>query len=315
MKRFTYINAKTIDEAISVLEARSAVMAGGTDLLGQLKDYISPALPETLVNIKTIPGLDYIREEGGMLKIGSLTRLSDISMSSVVREKYTTLAQAAGKVGTPELRNMGTIGGNICQLNRCWYYRADHNFFNCLRKNASGLCYALAGDNRYHSIFGATNGCVAVNPSDVAPALVVLNAKIVTTKQTVEAGDFFTVNGEKTTILEDNEIVKEIQVPAPITGTKSAFVKYAIRKSFDFAIVNCAASISSSDARICLNGVHNLPRRATTAENSVKGKEINETNAETAGEAAISGATALPGNKYKVQIAKTLVKRAILACK
>jgi xanthine dehydrogenase YagS FAD-binding subunit len=314
MKKFTHVNATTIDEAVSILgEGKAAVIAGGSDLMGVLKGYVSPNSPDVLVNIKTIPDLDYIKEEGGMLKIGALTKLADIAKSSLVQASYNALAEAARRAGTPELRNMGTIGGNICQHVRCWYYRSEHNAFDCLRKNPAGICQALLGDNRYHSIFGALNGCVAVNPSDTAPALVALDAKIVTTKQTVSAEDFFTMNGEKTTVLDDDELVTEIQVPE-FSG-KSAFLKFAIRKSIDFPIVNCATAISNGTARICLNAVYNNPYRATAAEDAIAGQTINEANAEAAGAAAVTTASVLPMNKYKVQIAKILVKRAILACK
>ena len=315
MNKIAHIDATTVDEAVSALgEGKAEVIAGGTDILVVLRGMISSDEPDTLVNIKTISGLDYITEGGGSLKIGALTRLADVAESSIVQANYAALAEAANRAASPELRQLGTIGGNICQKVRCWYYRAEFNAFNCLRKNPAGLCQALLGDNRYHSIFGAMNGCVAVNPSDTAPALIALGAKIVTTKQTANAEDFFTMNGEKTTILDDDEIVTEIQVPTPASGTKSAFVKYAIRKSFDFPIVNCAAAISSTDAKICLNAVHNMPRRATEAEVAIAGQAINNANAEAAGEAAVASAIALPHNKYMLQIAKTMVKRAILAC-
>ncbi len=314
MKKITHIDAKTVGDAVSALGANAAVLAGGTDLLGYMKAHVSPNAPDTLVNIKTIPDMDYIKEEGGMLKIGALAKLTDIHKSSVVQGSYTALAEAAHKAASPALRNMGTIGGNICQLSRCWYYRVDQNGFDCLRKNPAGLCYALLGDNRYNSIFGAVAGCVAVNPGDIAPALIALGADIVTSEKTVAAEAFFAANGEKTTVLGDSEIVTEIQVPTPAAGTKSAFVKFALRKSFDFPIVNCAAAISSTDAKICLNAVHNLPRRATEAEAAIAGQAINEANAEAAGVAAVASAIALPHNKYMIQLAKVMVKRAILAC-
>ena len=314
MNKFTHTDANTVDAAVSALGPNAAVLAGGTDLLPKLKGMISPNPPEVLVNIKNISGLDYIKEEGGMLKIGALAKLTDIYESAIVQASYAALAEAAHNVGTPELRNMGTIAGNICQYVRCWYYRTEHNFFNCLRKNPSGLCQALLGDNRYHSIFGAMNGCVAVNPSDVAPALIVLDASVVTSERTIAIEDFFTMDGEKTTVLGDNEVVTEIQVPTPASGTKSAFVKFALRKSFDFPIVNCAAAISSTAAKICLNGVYNVPRRATEAEDAIAGQTINEANAEAAGEAAVADASALPNNKYMIQIAKVMIKKAILAC-
>ncbi len=313
MRKFTHINAKTIDEAVSALSgANTRVIAGGTDLLGTMKDEILPDYPETVVNIKTIPGLDYIKEEGGMLKVGALTRLEDIAIDSTVKSKYAALAEAAHKTASPHLREMGTIGGNICQMNRCWYFRNPNNRFDCIRKGG-GMCYATAGDNRYHSIFGGVIGCMAVNPSDTAPALVALNAKIVTSKRTINAEDFWEVKILGATVLDDDEIVTEIQVPE-FSG-KSAFIKFALRKSIDFPIVNCATAISNGTARICLNAVFGNPYRATKAEESIAGKTIDEANAEAAGVAAASGSMALTMNKYKIQIAKTLVKRTILACK
>jgi len=313
MKDFTIVNATTVSEAASALgQPKTAVLAGGTDLLGQLKNFMSPNnAPDTLVNIKTISGLDSIAEEGGMLKIGALAKLADIAASATVKANYAALAEAARKVASPELRNMGTIGGNICQQVRCWYYRAEFNAFDCLRKNPAGVCQALLGDNRYHSIFGAVNGCIAVNPSDTAPALVALDAKIVTSKNTAgyDAEDFFTMDGEKTTILDDDEIVTEIQVPTPAAGTKSAFVKFAIRKAFDFPIVNCAVARIGASGRICLNAVYNLPRRATAAEAALP-------DAAAAGAAAVADAipaSPIGHNKYMIQIAKTLVKRAVEA--
>lgn len=317
MNNFVHLNAKTIDEAVAALAQGSAwANAGGTDLVGTMRFHCLPATlyPSTIVNLKKIPSLDYIKEENGMLKIGALTRLEDIATSELVKGKWLALAEAAEKTASPHIREAGTIGGNICQLNRCWYFRKQNNVFDCVRKGGS-LCYALAGDNRYHSIFGAVKACVAVNPSDTAPALVVLNAKIVTTKQTIEAEKFWDFGIPGSTVLADDEIVKEIQVPAPATGVKSAFVKLAIRASIDFPIVNCAAAIGAGDARICLNAVYNKPYRATDAEASIKGKTIDEASAETAATAAVSKAVALSMNKWKIQAAAGVVKQTILACK
>jgi len=317
MKTFAHIDATTLEGAATALATPKAMaIAGGTDLIGTLKFGVLPEAmyPATIVNLKTIPGLDYIKEESGMLKIGAMTRLEDIAKSSVVQAKYAALAQAALATASPHIREAGTIGGNICQLNRCWYFRKKDNFFFCLRKGGN-MCYAMAGENRYHSIFGATAACVAVNPSDTAPALVALNAKIVTTKQTVDAEKFWAVKTPGSTILAADEIVKEIQIPAPAAGVKSAFVKFALRRSIDFPVVNCAAMIGGGDARVCLNAVHNMPYRATKAEDAIKGKAIDDASAETAGTAAVNGAMALANNKWKIQIAKVMVKRAILACK
>jgi len=321
MREFTHINATTIDEAVSALkDGKAAVIGGGTDLIGTLRFYCLPdnLSPNVIVNLKTIkPSLDYIKEEGGTLKIGACTRLEDIAKSSVVKGKWTALAEAALKTASPHIRESGTIGGNICQLNRCWYFRKPNNRFNCIRKGGT-TCYALTGDNRYHSIFGGIKACFAVNPSDTAPALVALNAKIVTNKRTIDAEGFWGFATPGSTVLAADEIVTEIQVPA-FSG-KSAFVKFALRASIDFPVVNCAAAIGGNSASICLNAVSNKPLKLAAAEQAIAGKPINAANAEAAGTAAVSTAAVLPedgsnpGNKWKVQIAKAMVKKAILAC-
>jgi xanthine dehydrogenase YagS FAD-binding subunit len=317
MRTFTHIDAKTLNEATSALtqySGKAQVIAGGTDLLGTMKFFQLPDYPQAVINLKTIsPSLEYIKVEGGVLKIGALTKLEDIATSTDVNSQWDALAQAAGRTASPHIREMGTIGGNICQFTRCWYFRHAENRFFCLRKGG-GLCYALAGQNRYHSIFGGVSGCVAVNPSDTAPALVALNASIVTTKRTIAAESFWDFAVPGSTVLANDEIVTEIQVPAPAADVISAFLKFAIRTSIDFPVVNCAALIGGDTARICLNAVFNKPYRATKAEDAIKGKTINEANAETAGTAAISGATPLPGNfnNWKIQLAKALVKKTIL---
>jgi xanthine dehydrogenase YagS FAD-binding subunit len=321
MFKFTHVNATELSGATAVLAKGNAqVVAGGTDLITYMRGMFTPTPPSTLVNLKTIAGLSYIKEEGGMLKIGALTTLSTIANSSVVKGNYTVLAQAARAVGSLELRNVGTIGGNICQKPRCMYYRHDFNDFPCLRKNPQGLCYALVGINTYHSIFGAVGGCVATCPSDTAPALVALNANIVTTKKTWKAADFFVIKGEQINSLDADEIITEIQVPTPAAGTKSAYLKFAFRKAIDFPLASAAvvvtqASGTVSAASIVLGGVFNSPKVATAAQDSIKGKAIDATTADAAGTAATTGATTLPKNKYKVQIIKTMVKRALLASK
>jgi xanthine dehydrogenase YagS FAD-binding subunit len=315
-KKFAHVNAKSIDEASSILRrGKAALISGGTDLLGTMRFEILPDYPEVLVNLKTVPGLDSVKEEAGMLKIGALVRLEDIAKSKLIQTKYTALAEAAHRTATPHIREMGTIAGNICQFNRCWYFRNPDNRFFCVRKGGK-QCFAMAGDNRYHSIFGAVKMCIAVNPSDTAPALVALNAKIKTNKRLIEAEQFWEMKVPSSTVLAADEIVTEIQIPALPAGARSAFIKFAIRKTIDFPIVNAAAMIGGGSARICMNAVYNTPYRAVPAEEAIKGKPINEANADAAGAAAVAAAKALPGerNKWKIPIAKAMVKRAILAC-
>ncbi len=315
MKEFTHKNATTVDEAVSALQGgNAAVIGGGTDLIGTLRFHCLPDSldPDVIVNLKTIsPSLDYIEDDGGTLKIGACTRLEDIAKSSVVQDGWTALAEAAHMTASPHIRESGTIGGNICQVNRCWYFRKENNRFDCLRKGG-GMCFAMMGENRYHAIYGAVGGCIAVNPSDTAPALVALGATIVTSKRDIAAADFWDVAIPGSTVLDDDEIVTEIQVPA-FSG-KSAFVKFALRKSIDFPVVNCAAAIGSGSASICLNAVYNKPVKLTAAEESIAGQTIDEASAETAAAAAGQGTVPLTNNAWKIQIAKAMVKKAILAC-
>jgi len=317
MKPVNHVNATSLAEIKTALsDGKTTLIAGGTDLLGTLKDNILRDYPSTLINLKTVPGLDYIEEKNGMLKIGAATRLADIAANTIVQKKYTALSQAASRVATPHVREMGTIGGNISQLHRCWYFRKPENRFDCKRKGGS-KCFAMSGDNRYHSIFGAKGGCIAVNPSDTAPALIALDAKVVTDQRTIEAENFFDVKKPGNTVLETDEIIKEIRIPEPPKGSKSAFIKFAFRKSIDFPIVNCAVMVGGNSPRISLNAVGPTPVRATKAEAVISGKKIksiSEKDAEAAGEAAVADAKPLfKAAKFKVQIAKTLVKRAILA--
>lgn len=308
MKPFDHMDASSVKEASKALKGGNAVaIAGGTDLLGSLKDEILPTYPKTVVNLKTIPGLDYIKEEGGFLKIGALTKIAEIAESDLIKKKYSALAEAAFKVSSPTIRKMGTIGGNVCQMHRCWYFRNPGNRFECFRKGGS-YCPAMLGDSRYHAIFGPQKGCIAASPHDTAPALMAFGATIVTSKREVPAEEFWAVNGSRSNVLEDGEIVTEIKIPAE--STKSAFSKLALRKTIDFPIVNCAVVKTAKETRIVLGGVSPFPVRVLkdSAPSS-----IDEKSAVAAGEAAVKGAKPLPKNKYKVEIAKTLVKRTLQA--
>jgi xanthine dehydrogenase YagS FAD-binding subunit len=323
MKKFAHFNAKTLEEAVSILEryrGKANVIAGGTDLLGKMKDRVLPNSPEALVNIKSIAGLDGIKEKDGFLRLGSLALLEDIAHNATIKSKYSALAEAARRTASPHIREMGTIGGNICQDIRCWYYRNPDNRFPCLRKGG-GRCYALDGDKRYHSIFGGSvsEGCLAVHPSDTAPALVALDAYVQTTKRKIHIDDFFDVEISRTTVLDNKEIVTEIQIPEPAKNSRSAFLKYAFRKSIDFPIVNCAVAVTCAgeqveSARICLNAVFVKPYRAMKAEEFLIGKKITKANAERTGKAAVEDAKPLGDNDFMVHVAKALVSRAVLAC-
>ncbi|MCL2615446.1 MAG: FAD binding domain-containing protein [Dehalococcoidia bacterium] len=333
MFRFEHKNAFSIAEASEILKGNAAVIAGGTDLLTTLKGMCIPDPPDVLVNIKTIGDFDMKRiwVDNGTLRVGACATLTEIANNADVNEGWAALAMAALKVGTPELRNAGTIGGNICQKPRCLYYRKDKNRFHCLRKNNApqgALCYAKEGVNLYHSIFGADGGCLAVCPSDTAPALVALGAKIVTNKKPNgwDAEEFFEIKSDQINSLDRDEFVTEIKIPALPAGTKSVYKKFAFRRSFDFPLVGVAVAVTTSgstvsDASIVLGGVHNMPLRAASAESFIKGETITDTTAADAGTEAVKiardtlSAYENPKVGYKIQIAKTLVKRALLETK
>lgn len=321
MKSFRHVDARTIEEACALLEAHkgaACLNAGGTDLLGVLKDGILPEAPSLVINLKTVPGLEGIRGEEGGLAIGALTRLARVQDDGAVRQKYPLLAEAARSVGTPQLRNMGTVGGNLCQEVRCWYYRYPKHVggaIGCLRKG-NGPCVAIRGDNRYHAIMGG-KGCFAASPSDLATALVALDGVLRVTgpagRREVPVREFYT---PLRTTLAPGEIVTEVRIPAPPAEARQSFLKFTLRTPVDFAVASVAAVVQVRDgvcaeARLALGAVSPVPVRATAAEESLRGKTLDEAAARAAAEAAVAGAKPLSGNAYKVEIAKTLVTRAL----
>lgn len=325
MKRFNHFDATSLEEAVTLLqnsEGPAYVVAGGSDLMGCLKDNLWMEFPERVVNLKTIPGLDRLEVKDGKLHIGALVTLTELAESQVVKEQWPGLAEAARRTASPILRNMGTVVGNICQENRCWYYRYPDKIggrIDCVRKGGQ-RCLAVPGDHRFHSIFGQVKKCIAVNPSDTAPAFVALNATVRTTKRDIAIQDFFTAElGAQSTVLDGDEIVVEIVVPVAEQGGQSAFQKIAYRQSIDFALVNCAVAVTLKDkvvtaARICLNGVHNNPYRNEEAEASLLGKELTEETALQAGELAVASAKPLLQNGHKVQMSKTIIADTLLDC-
>lgn len=323
MKAFHHVNARTVDEAVGLLKSgdgESKVIAGGTDLLGILKDKILPYYPGTIINLKCIENLDYVEEDTGGLKIGSLTRLDDIVRSPVVRERYSILADAAKAVATPQIRNLGTIGGNLCQDVRCLYYRYPHQIGErilCKRKGGKS-CLAVAGDNRLSSIMGS-KGCFAVCPSDMAIALTALNADIRITgtdgSKMVPVRDFYTTSGN---VLGKAEIITEVLVPPSPEDERAVFLKFRLRDAIDFAIVSVASAFYMEDglcneARIVLGAVAPVPVRASASEEFLKGRQLTEEAAEKAAGMALEKARPLSMNAYKIPIARMLVKQSIMA--
>jgi xanthine dehydrogenase YagS FAD-binding subunit len=322
MRDFAHYDVRSVSEAVNLLakhKGRAKLNAGGTDLLSILKDDILPEYPESIINIKTIHGLDYIKEDEGVLRIGSLARLSDVEKSPLVTEMFPLLADAAHSVASPQIRKMATLGGNLCQDVRCWYYRYPRGIggpVQCARKG-KGPCLAIKGDNRYHAIMDGKK-CFAVCPSDTAVALAALDARIVIAgagrQRTITIADFFNPMGNG---LGTDEMVREVEIPVPMVKGHQAFLKFTLRKTIDFAVVSVATVITlqgkvCADARIVLGAVAPRPVRAEEAEKALIGQTINTGVTAQAAEAALAKARPLSRNAYKVEIAKTLVKRAIL---
>jgi xanthine dehydrogenase YagS FAD-binding subunit len=246
--------------------------------------------------------------------------LEEIETHQVIRQRYTALAEAAHSVGTPQIRNVGTIGGNLCQRPRCWYYRDEHT--KCLKKGGP-MCFAYNGENKYHAILGG-GPCYIVHPSDCAPALIAFGASVTVVsprgQRTVPLEEFFVLPSRRLdheTILEPDEIVTEIQVPAPAPNTRSTYLKFKERDSHDFAIVGAAVVMRlkgkvCEDVRIVLSGVAPIPWRSPEAEAVLKGKAITPELAEQAGKAAVAKAQPLSQNAYKVPLTQAIVKQAVL---
>jgi xanthine dehydrogenase YagS FAD-binding subunit len=296
------------------------VMSGGTDLIGAMKDHLQDHRVGTVVHIKDVPNLDKIAFEAGTLHIGAAASVADIEASSIVREKFPLLSMAAAQVASPQIRNMGTIGGNVNQRPRCWYYRSES--YNCYKKGGD-FCFAVTGENQYHAVLGGEL-CYIVHPSDTAPALVALNAsaRIVGDggERSLPFEQYFTgprIDVKRENVLGPTDLLAEILVPEPNSGSKGVFLKIRERSVWDFATVSVAVQVASTnrlvdDVRIVLGGVAPTPLRVPRAEEVLKGKSLDENQAKLAAEAAFLGARPMTNNGYKVDMGKELVRRALL---
>ena len=322
MDNFRYSRPATLKEAAAQIGKEQAfgkvmLFAGGTDVLSELKDNL--AVPERVVSIRHLKELQGIRSTGTGLRIGASTLLVDIAESPMVQQQTPLLAMAAGKIGTPQIRNMGTIGGNLCQRPRCWYYRNNYPCF----KHGGNACFSALGENDYHAILEAGPSYI-VHPSDAAPALVALGAtaRIVGGRErTVPLDKFFVTprqDPRRENVLQPNEILAEIDVPNAPVGSKAVYVKEMVREVWDFALCSVAAMVTLQngvvqDARIVLGGVAPIPYRALKAEAAIRGKALDDVSAAAAGLAAVDGARPLAKNGYKVPLTQAVVKRALLS--
>jgi xanthine dehydrogenase YagS FAD-binding subunit len=319
LKAFTYVNAANEKEAVAALasaQRRSTVpMAGGMDLLGLMKDYI--VSPDRVVSIK---GLDSaITTPDGGLRVGAAARIVDLAEHASARKLFPALVSAAEHVGTPQIRNMGTVGGNIMQRPRCWYFRNEE--FNCLKKGGS-RCFAVEGENQFHAIFG-DGPCHIVHPSSLAVPVIAYGGRFRVVGSSgareIDAGEFFQMPNQNLygeNLLQPDEILTHIILPAP--GQKSASYEVRFKQSHDWPLAAATVNLVMAgavvkSARIVMGAVAPIPWRAQAAERVLAGKAITEAIATEAANAAVAGARAMTGNQYKIQIARTAVKRAILA--
>jgi xanthine dehydrogenase YagS FAD-binding subunit len=323
MKAFTNANPRDLTHALTLVrDARragrtTAIAGGGSDLLGMMKERL--VAPDVLVSLKAVRGLDEVTPQGRGVAIGGLITLDALGRHPAIRKDYPVLAEAAHSVATPQIRNVGTLAGNICQRPWCWYYR---NGFKCL-KNGGTTCFSVAGENTFHAIFGGGPSYI-VHPSDTAPALVALDATFRIAgpdgERMVPAADFFTlptVNASRENVLEDGEVLAGVVLP-PAAGARSTYHKVLDREAWTHAVVSAAVVMQMKGdvcerARVVLGGVAPIPWRLPEVEKLLAGQRITAALAEKAGDAAVAGARPLAKNGYKVPLTRGMVGRTILA--
>ncbi len=323
MKTFANANARDVQQAVTLSQrARrdggTAAFAGaGSDLLALVKERI--VKPDVLINLKTIKGLDQVASAGGGVNIGGQITLDALSRQAAIRRDYAVLAEAAGSVATPQIRNFGTLAGNVCQRPWCWYFR---NGFPCY-KAGGNQCFSATGENQFHAIFGGGPSYI-VHPSDTATALVALDAKFRLVgpagERTVPAAEFFILpkqDAARENALGNDEVLASIQLPAARPGTRSTYHKVLDREAWTHAVVSAAVVLEMDHdtcraARIVLGGVAPIPWRVPEAERLLVGQRVTPELAAKVSEAALAGAAPLKKNAYKVPLTKAVVQRTVL---
>ena len=326
MKAFEWANPATIDEAVKLLNDETAIdideaprpIAGGQDLLTTMKEYSSQ--PSRVVNLKSIRGLNKLSLDAKGLTIGALITLTELEEHQPTRKNIPGLVEAAHSIATPQIRNLGTVAGNLCQRPRCWYFRLEE--VTCLKKGGD-TCYSFTGENKYNAILGGGPSYI-VHPSDLAPVLVALGAQLNVTgsqgKRVIPLDKFFTLPSEgnlrRENVLKNDDIITEIFVPASPLTARSTYLKFKERDSLDFAMSAVAVALQMNgktvkDVRIVLGGVAPIPWRVPDAEKFVLGKELTNDVLQEAGKIALARAEPLQNNAYKIPLTQTLVRRAL----
>jgi xanthine dehydrogenase YagS FAD-binding subunit len=321
MRPFEFASPARKEQAVGLLGASWAdaqVLAGGTDLLALMKDDV--VSPRRLVDIKSIPGLNTVAFSAAGLRAGALVRLQELADNADVRRHYPMVAHAADDAASPQIRNMATLGGNLCQRPRCWYFR---NGFGLLPKDDSGKSLVLQGDNRYHAILGNDGPAYFVSPSSIAPALIALGARVRIFgpggAREVPLEKFFVVprnENEREHDLKPNEIVTEVVLP-PTAGERTGHYEVRQKEAFDWPLATASVTLAMNgntvrSARVVLGHVAPVPWLSAEAGESLAGKAVDEQTADAAGRAAVGKAKSLGRNAYKIQLARVAVKRAIL---
>ena len=322
MKALTNVNARdarhatTLAKQVAADGRRASFAGGGSDLLALVKDQI--VTPDVIIHLTTIKGADRVDRSAAGLSIGGLITLDTLSRDQTVRDQYTVLAEAAGAVATPQIRNVGTLAGNVCQRPWCWYYR---NGFPCY-KAGGNRCFSVAGENEFHAIFGGGPSYI-VHPSDTAPALMALGATFSISgpggDRRLTAPEFFTSprqNAAKENALAGDEVLMAVQIPAARPGVRSTYKKLMDREAWTHAIVSAAVVLEMDRdvvraARVVLGGVAPIPWRLPAVERVLTGQKITEAVLREAGEVAVAGARPLSQNAYKVPLTRNLVRRTI----
>lgn len=322
MKSFSYVAAGSVQQAVGALRRagdQGAPLGGGTDLVGLMKNRV--VTPEVVVDLKTIGPLSYIEETGdGGLRIGAATTVTDVEQHGRIRERWPLLHEAARRVASQQIRNQGTVGGNLCQRPRCWYYR--NPLTPCLRRDRT-YCSAVLGDNRYHAILGGA-GCFIVHPSDLAPALIALDAEATVAgpdgSRTMPLEQFFVLPRQdlhRENVLRPGEILAEVRVPPPMEGGRQVWIKVRTREVWDFAILSVACQMqvvgtAIRDIRLVLGAVAPAPWRCHTAERLLRGAQLSPETVDQAVRAELAQARPMTHNAYKIDLAAQLMRRAIL---
>jgi xanthine dehydrogenase YagS FAD-binding subunit len=319
VKPFAYVNARTEQEVIAALSpqrGRTLPLAGGMDLLGLMKDYILQ--PEAVVNVKTLDAAIAVPAQG-LAKIGAAARVADVADHAELARVYPALTHAAASLGTPQIRNAGTVGGNLMQRPRCWYFRNEE--FHCLKKGGA-RCFAVDGENQYHAIFGDAP-CHIVHPSSLAVPILAYGGRMRVVgpdgEREIEADRFFVMpdrNMYGETAVEPNEIVTHVILPQP-RNVRSAHYEVKFKQSHDWPITMASVALTMdgdvvSSARVVLGAVAPIPWRARAAEAVLAGQRVTAETAYAAAEAAVRDATPMSENGYKVRLARTTVQRALM---